>query len=94
MFCPSCGKQIPDQGVFCMFCGNRLDAPSTSPQTFNTHPPTNIEKLFFGFKGPVMQTKKGGTFSWDEVSRDGFWIGFSLVDEKKITQLSMTGWQQ
>jgi hypothetical protein len=26
MFCPSCGKQIPDQSSFCMVCGNAIHA--------------------------------------------------------------------
>jgi len=25
MFCPNCGKQIPDNANFCEFCGARLN---------------------------------------------------------------------
>lgn len=27
MYCPKCGKKIPDNSIFCMFCGEQLTAP-------------------------------------------------------------------
>ena len=27
MFCPYCGKQIPNEAAFCMACGNKINAP-------------------------------------------------------------------
>lgn len=32
MFCPKCGKQLPDGAKFCSGCGSVLDAPRTGPQ--------------------------------------------------------------
>ena len=29
MFCPSCGKAIPENSTFCLHCGARIAAPST-----------------------------------------------------------------
>jgi len=42
MFCPSCGKQLPDEAKFCTGCGSKIDAPAggdtiapaASPQQF------------------------------------------------------------
>lgn len=31
MFCPNCGKQLPDDAKFCGGCGNRLEAPQQAP---------------------------------------------------------------
>lgn len=31
MFCPNCGKQMPDGSPFCLGCGCRLDAPAAVP---------------------------------------------------------------
>lgn len=31
MFCPSCGKQIPDDSTFCEFCGTRRDSLQAVP---------------------------------------------------------------
>ncbi len=30
MYCFKCGKQIPDESVFCSFCGTRVDGSETS----------------------------------------------------------------
>ena len=31
MFCPNCGKQLPDDAKFCGGCGNRMEAPKQAP---------------------------------------------------------------
>lgn len=31
MLCPSCGKEIMDQSVFCNFCGKRVEQPAEEP---------------------------------------------------------------
>jgi len=28
MFCPKCGKEVEERGIFCTECGTRLDSPS------------------------------------------------------------------
>jgi RNA polymerase subunit RPABC4/transcription elongation factor Spt4 len=30
MFCPSCGKQVPDSSRFCLHCGSSISAPVTN----------------------------------------------------------------
>ena len=35
MICPTCNKQVPDDSVFCTFCGNHL-LPKPQGQTYNT----------------------------------------------------------
>lgn len=37
MFCPKCGKQIPDDSSFCMFCGKEI------PQVFPKEAPVDYE---------------------------------------------------
>ena len=31
MFCPNCGKNIPDDSAFCGFCGAAFGAPAAAP---------------------------------------------------------------
>ena len=33
MYCPSCGKQIPDQSRFCFICGAAVPAQTSQPVT-------------------------------------------------------------
>lgn len=28
MNCPSCGKEISDESVFCMYCGHKTESPN------------------------------------------------------------------
>ncbi len=47
MFCPECGKEIPDNSIFCTFCGAKILRPGESadeqvPQT-SSHPSSGIE---------------------------------------------------
>lgn len=36
MFCPSCGKEIPDQSSFCLACGKPVHAGGTPPSSSTT----------------------------------------------------------
>lgn len=38
MYCPNCGKPIPDDSVFCPECGARVDYVEESPTTPEPHP--------------------------------------------------------
>ncbi len=40
MFCPNCGKQLPDQARFCGYCGTQLGTPSAD--TLNAQAPQDI----------------------------------------------------
>ncbi|MFN2455905.1 MAG: zinc-ribbon domain-containing protein [Pyrinomonadaceae bacterium] len=44
MFCPSCGKQTPDESAFCLHCGNRIVAPVPPPQPVAPAPQPIIVK--------------------------------------------------
>jgi len=33
VYCPSCGKQIPDNSTFCLHCGARIDRPGIHSMT-------------------------------------------------------------
>lgn len=29
--CSACGKEVPENSLFCLFCGNSLDPPDSEP---------------------------------------------------------------
>jgi uncharacterized membrane protein YvbJ len=37
MFCPSCGRENPDNVAFCMFCGKAM-TPAATPKDTQTNP--------------------------------------------------------
>jgi hypothetical protein len=63
MFCPTCGKDIPDASTFCLHCGNKISAPTPSKAHIEKRaskaastPGTAITKLFLmlGVLGVVL----------------------------------------
>jgi len=41
MYCPNCGRQIPDYVVYCPACGNKIIAPVNPNYNYNTYPTYN-----------------------------------------------------
>ncbi|SRR5260221_2606210 len=33
MYCPSCGKSVPDESRFCLYCGSSITSPKPTPET-------------------------------------------------------------
>jgi len=72
MYCLKCGKEIPQQSVFCMFCGTDQRAPQI--KTFNQNPPLYIDNVDFWLTGP-REVRERGFFKVDLIGRR---IGFSF----------------
>ena len=80
MFCPSCGKSIPDNSIFCMFCGKPVQLSTASPQVvFNMNVPVQIKNVTFNFIGPMEQKffALRGTLAGRQ-----FRIGVQMVDSE------------
>lgn len=43
MYCKKCGKSIPDESNFCMFCGDKICEPDDNN---NPYPSSDIEKMY------------------------------------------------
>jgi hypothetical protein len=80
MQCPSCGKPIPEQSAYCLFCGNPIDRPPSAPISFNRQPPVQISAVSLGLYGAIkpMPRKEGQFF------REGFYLRFTLADATGI----------
>ncbi len=72
MYCLKCGKEIPQQSVFCMFCG--ADQRTSQTNSFNQNPPLYIDEVRFWLTGP-REVRERGFFKTDLVGRR---IGFSF----------------
>lgn len=46
MYCQSCGKQIPDESVYCMWCGKPVAGKSTSGEPDDGYPSTDMERWY------------------------------------------------
>lgn len=60
MYCPNCGKQIPDDSRFCGFCGASIPAPEEDETTGNAEAKQNSQQNFFesgGSEGPSKNWK-------------------------------------
>lgn len=69
MFCPNCGKQLPDDAKFCGGCGTRMEAPKPAPDA--NKPPV-------GIKIPVPNIPLSGNRMEELKKRSLFFFG-SLV---------------
>ena len=50
MFCPTCGKEIPDPSVFCLACGKPTGVVSPAqPVLVKTKRSSTIRRVAFGF---------------------------------------------
>jgi hypothetical protein len=42
MFCPACGKEIPENSNYCMFCGSSVSEPAPTEASLNENTPAAI----------------------------------------------------
>ncbi len=70
MFCTSCGKQIPDESLFCEYCGARQEgvSPPTPPAQAPVQPPVQspgqgspVQTVSLGQSVPIAAAPVGGT---------------------------------
>lgn len=77
MFCPSCGRSIPDGSKFCLYCGARI--PESNDQlTMRETPPVSLEIHGLWEVGPF-EVKKGLLST--KIGR-GIKFAFSLLDSE------------
>ena len=72
MFCPSCGKQIPEDSRFCLYCGTSTSSPPRTTVSFSEDPPQYITSV--GWVTDVPTEKKLGKIL------HGFRYWFVLLD--------------
>ena len=76
MQCPSCGKTIPEQSAFCLFCGNPIGRQPSAPVEFNRRLPVQISGLSLGLYGAIKpMPRRAGLYL-----REGFYLRFTLAD--------------
>lgn len=81
MFCNNCGKSIPDESAYCLFCGSKIIGGKRKEQIeVNFPPPEYVGSAFIKAIGPVKERAGKGFFSNGQVGR---WInfGFTLCDK-------------
>ena len=82
MECPFCEKTIPEESIFCMYCGECID--DSEYEEINENPPIALVIERFRPTGPV-DIKKGGFWSDDKIGRGVYYI-ISLRDsENRVT---------
>ena len=80
MYCPACGKAIPDDSVFCMYCGKSL-AGQPSLAVRPDAPPTYIRSTFGWLDGPTVIKRPDGGGLFSKKEHRGFAIAIILADE-------------
>ncbi len=64
MYCPSCGKETPENSTFCLHCGNRIAAPGIAPT------PVQQAPVEWEYKDFVYKWSPGQI--WVNVGRQGY----------------------
>lgn len=80
MYCSSCGKAIPDDSVFCMYCG-KPPAGQPSLAVRPDTPPTYIRSTFGWLDGPTVIKRPDGGGLFSKKEHRGFAIAIILADE-------------
>lgn len=75
MFCNICGKSIPDESVFCLYCGNKINLERENNKNESISTPEYIGYAFFKVIGPVKERSGKGFLSLGQVGR---WINFGI----------------
>jgi hypothetical protein len=82
MFCSNCGKQIPADSIYCLYCGKLLKDTTKAENvvpSLRVTPAISIEDLGFWLQGPV-EKKSGSLFSSKNKIGRGFCFAFCLYD--------------
>jgi len=76
MYCPECGKSIPDESKFCLHCGKPIGANQAEhpKPKFSDEPPAFITDVTFCSYGPTKKGFLGAVYR-------GFSVAFSLRDK-------------
>lgn len=81
MFCPSCGRQIPDRSQFCLSCGKPVSTPEIPPASSRTGTPVKIANVRGYFLGLPKHIRKSGFLGSSEfLTRTGIAIECELHD--------------
>lgn len=75
MYCPSCGKSIPDGSTFCLHCGKPISVQAPK-LNFSDRPPRHIAEVGWSTDVPTKTTLLGKTLR-------GYRIWFQLLDESR-----------
>lgn len=73
MFCPSCGKSIPDESNFCLYCGSATDEAQSKKSAIvpSDEMPVYIKDLSY-WENDIRDNK----------GRFGFGVSFMLLDKE------------
>jgi len=74
MFCQNCGKQIPDESKFCLFCGKEISKIIKIDEPINSKMPVSVSRLIVWLLNEMEDKGRG------KVSKK-LGLNFQLVDE-------------
>lgn len=84
MFCTQCGKQIPDDAIFCNSCGNKIILNKTGAVIYGTDENTKAGLVYLNKKESVQNSRydirsgKGGASVVPEEIKKWHWGAFTL----------------
>jgi len=92
MFCPKCGKELPDDSQFCMKCGHAIPVAESSPVAHDPVPsapvaPVSVPPPVAPAAPAMAQTSAGGKWGWKLVGAV-FAIALLWVLAKGVSGLS------
>lgn len=65
MFCQKCGKVIPDESVYCMFCGTPTNSSVVASAKADPYPSNTMERFYEGsMKKVANQMKNPEACTW------------------------------
>jgi hypothetical protein len=59
MYCLKCGKQIPDESVFCLFCGEKIHKEKSINEPLNQQFPVDLSNISISWSGGMEEVGRG-----------------------------------
>ena len=98
MYCPSCGKQIPENSTFCLYCGTRIAAPEPVDRSV-VSPPKRVEWEYTDFvykflpPGQGMWAKLGSGAYSEAGAKLEFWQNSQREITAELQKWIDEGWE-
>jgi len=93
MYCPSCGKQIADESVFCQHCGNRISAPVAVSVSSKKPVQWEYRDFTWNFTPGAIWCKVGSGAYSEAGARLEFWEAYQQYILPELQKWRDQGWQ-
>jgi len=92
MYCPSCGKQTPDNSTFCLHCGTQISSPGVAP-ALRVVTEWEHKDFVYPFKPGGLWAKIGSGAYTEAGAKVEFWQNYQQEIRLELQKWLDEGWE-